>query len=153
MKGTTSKDGKLSGNIQTVARYDESKHKKQGEPKASGGDSGGEHEPMGMDEVKQVAMEHGPAHKIEISHEDGAHHVTSHHEDGHTHHSTHGSHAEAHAAGAHLGGVSDTNELTEAHGGAQEQDTLAEAGHRGGIERSSHRPHAGGGFMPEHGVE
>jgi len=155
MKGLTSRDGKMTGNVQTIGRYDESKGKKNKQPASeSGGESGGEHEPMQMDQVKQVAMEHGPASKVEVTHgeggEGGDHHVHSTHEDGHEHHSSHGSHAEAHAAAAHLAGVSDSNELLEAHGGQQEGDTLAEAGHRSGIERNSHKMHAGGGFMPEH---
>jgi hypothetical protein len=154
MKGMSSKDGKMHGNVQMIDRYDESKGHKKERPHASGGDSGGVHEPMGMDEVKKVAMDHGPASKVEITHgeggEGGDHMVTSHHEDGHVHHSSHDSAAEAHAAAAHLAGVSDSNELMEAHGGQQEQDTLAEAGHRSGIERNSHKKQMGGGFMPEH---
>jgi hypothetical protein len=154
MKGATSHDGRMHGNVQTIERYDESKGHKPQRPHASGGESGGEHEPMGMDEIKQVHMDHGPASHVEVTHgeggEGGDHHVTSHHEDGHVHHSSHETHAEAHAAAAHLAGVSDSNELMEAHGGQQEADTLAEAGHRSGIERNSHKPHVGGGFMPEH---
>ena len=154
MRGMSSRDGKMTGNVQMIGRYDESKGKKHQKAEEGGGESGGEHEPMGMDQVKHVAMEHGPASKMEITHgeggEGGDHLVTSYHEDGHTHMSSHGSHAEAHAAAAHLGGVSDSNELMEAHGGQQEQDTLAEAGHRSGIERNSHKMHSGGGFMPEH---
>jgi hypothetical protein len=155
MKSLSSKDGKMHGNVQTVGRYEESKGKANKQPASeSGGESGGEHEPMQMDQVKQVAMEHGPASKVEITHgeggEGGDHHVTSTHEDGHKHSSSHGSASEAHAAAAHLCGATDTNELMEAHGGQQEQDTLAEAGHRDNIERNSHKMHKGGGFMPEH---
>jgi len=155
MKGASSHDGKMHGNIQTIERYDESKGHKPAKPKPTGGESGGEHEASGMDEIKQVAMEHGPAHKltIEHDHDGGEHKITSHHEDGHVHHSTHSSPAEAHAAAAHLGGASDTNELQEAHTGMQEEDTLHEAGHRSGIERSSHHTRAGEGFMPEHGID
>jgi hypothetical protein len=154
VKSLSSRDGKMHGNIQTVGRYDESKGHKPQHAKEEGGESGGEHEAMGMDQVKQVAMEHGPAHSIEITHgeggEGGDHHVTSRHEDGHTHHSSHGSPAEAHAAAAHLGGATDSNELMEAHNGNQEEDTQLEAGHRDNIERNSQKMHKGGGFMPEH---
>jgi hypothetical protein len=152
MKSSTSHDGVLHGNTQMVDRYDEAHGKKR--PKMTGGESGGAHEPEGHDEIKQVVDEHGPAHKIIIQHDHdgGEHHVTSHHEDGHIHKQMHDSATMAHAHAAHAGGVSDTNELHEAHGGQQEQDTLEEAGHRGEIERTSHRMKAGGGLMPEHGI-
>lgn len=149
MRGASSHDGELHGNLQMVERYDESKGK-QKKPK----ETGGEHEAGGHDEIKQVVAEHGPAHKvvIEHDHDGGQHHVTSHHEDGHVHEATLGTPAEAHAHAAHAGGVSDSGELHEAHMGQQEADTLDEAAHRSGIERKSHKAQTGGGFMPEHGV-
>jgi hypothetical protein len=156
MKGASSHDGKMHGNQQMIDRYDESKGHKQARPKEGGGESGGEHEPEGHDEIKQVVMEHGPAHTIQMKHDHaaGEHHVTSHHEDGYKHGPVmHESPAMAHAHAAHAAGVSDGNELQEAHTGAQEEDTLREAGHRGAIERNSHKAHAGGGFMPEHGID
>lgn len=155
MKSMSSRDGKMHGNSQMVERYDSAKggKMKMGMPNDSGGDSGGEHEPMGMDQIKQVAMEHGPATKMEMMMKDGMHMLTSHHEDGHKHMSMHESPAEMHAAGAHLGGVSDGNELMEAHNGNQEEDTMNEAGHRGMMEKNSRKMHMGGGFMPEHGME
>jgi len=144
----------MHGNVQMVERYDKSKmpSMKEKRPSERGGHSGGTDEASDIHEIKQVVADHGPAEKtvIEHGHEKGEHHVHSYHEDGHHHHSVHGSPAEAHAAAAHLGGVEDGNELHEAHDGMQEQDTLAEAGHRSGIEHSKHRPISGGGFLPEH---
>jgi hypothetical protein len=156
MKGTSSKDGKLHGNVQMISRYDESKGHKPQKAHETGGESGGAHEESGHDEIKQVVEEHGPASKIEITHGEGGegeYHVTSHHEDGHVHHATHDSAAMAHAHAAHAAGVHDAGELTEAHGGMQEEDSMREAEHRSGIERHSHKAHAGGGFMPEHGID
>ncbi len=156
MKGASSHDGKLHGNLQMIERYDESKGK-QKKPKETGGESGGEHEAGGHDEIKQVVAEHGPAHKVVMTHDhDGQHStVTSHHDDGHVHTAHHDGedHAEmAHAHAAHAGGVSDSSSLHEAHAGDQDADSFAEAGHRRGIERTSHKAQTGGGFMPEHGV-
>jgi hypothetical protein len=154
MKGSSSTDGKMHGNVQMIDRYNESKNKKPARPKERGGESGGEHEPSGHDEIKQVVAEHGPAHKLVIEHDHagGEHHVTSHHEDGYVHRETLGTPEMAHAHAAHAGGVSDSSALQEAHGGMQEEDTMHEAGHRSRIERSSHRSQAGEGFLPEHGV-
>lgn len=156
MKSASSRDGKMHGNVQTVERYDESKGHKPQRPKETGGESGGEHEASGHDEIKQVVAEHGPAHTIHMEHDHEAseYHVTSHHEDGYKHGPvTHESAAMAHAHAAHAAGVHDGEELKEAHDGQQEQDTLEEAGHRSAIERSSHRSHSGGGFMPEHEMD
>ena len=44
----------------------------------------------------QVASEHGPAHKVEITHEEGKHTVQSHHPDGHMHTSVHDKGNKAH---------------------------------------------------------
>jgi len=156
MKGASSRDGKLHGNVQMIERYDESKGK-QARPKNKGGESGGAHEMGGHDEIKQVVAEHGPASKVVIEHDHDAQHstVTSHHEDGHVHTAEHdgSDHAEmAHAHAAHAGGVADSEALHEAHAGDQDADSFAEAGHRRSIERTSHKATAGGGFMPEHGI-
>jgi len=149
MKGASSSDGKLHGNVQTIERYEQSK-----EPKAEGGHSGGAHEPSGHDEIKQVVAEHGPASRIEITHgeggEGGPSKVVSHH-GGHRHEATHESPAMAHAHAAHAGGVSDAGELHEAHGGMQEEDVTERASDRGGIEERPNAKHLGHGFMPEHG--
>jgi len=156
MKSASSKDGKMHGNVQMIDRYDTSKKHPQ-QAHETGGESDGEHETSGHDEIKKIAAEHGPAHTIHIEHDhDGQHStVTSHHEDGHKHTAEYdgADHAAtAHAHAAHAGGVSDSGELTEAHGGMQEEDTMREAGHRSRIERGSHRSQAGAGFMPEHGI-
>lgn len=156
MKSASSSDGKLHGNRQMVDRYNESKGKKSlREPTERGGESGGVHEEGGHDEIKQVVEEHGPAKKITIDHDHdaGEHHVASHHDDGHIHHAVHDSAAMAHAHAAHAGGVSDGNELQEAHTGRQEEDTLHEAGHRRSIERHPSKATAGEGFLPEHGLD
>ena len=106
MKGTSTFDGKMTGNRQLVDRYNESKGKgggaKMREPKERGGESGGRHEPSGHDEIKKVVDEHGAAvsHTIHKTHQ-GYSSVT-HHEDGHVHGPVeHGSMEEAHEHGAH----------------------------------------------------
>ncbi len=157
MKSASSKDGKLHGNVQMIDRYNESKGHKPARPKETGGESGGEHEEGGHDEIKQVVAEHGQAHTIHIEHDHEGQHstVTSHHEDGHKHVAHHDGEdhaAMAHAHAAHAGGVSDSGELQEAHSGMVEEDTMHEAGHRSAIERKSHKATAGEGFMPEHGL-
>jgi hypothetical protein len=164
MKGMSSKDGKMHGNVQMIDRYNESKGHKPQRPHESGGESGGAHEPMGMDEMKQVVSEHGPAHKIEINHEEGQSRVTSHHEDGHKHTAVFGGggdehnmgdaaehhHAMAHALAAHAGGVHDSQELHSMHSGNQEEDVLERAGDRDEIESAPNKKHMGGGFMSEY---
>jgi hypothetical protein len=107
MRGSSSFDGKMHGNTQMVDRYNESKGKKPmhhlERGKMSGGESGGQHEPSGHDEVKAVVGEHGPAKSHVITkHEDGGgYHSRTVHEDGHVHHADHGSMEEAHEHGAH----------------------------------------------------
>lgn len=120
MAGYESHDGKLAGNRQLVERYDESKGKRSKHmgpqrPHEKGGASGGEHDPGGHDEIKQVVAEHGPAHTHIITakhhggmpHGGGGHasqepyHSETHHEDGHVHHEDHASIEEAHEHGAH----------------------------------------------------
>ena len=121
MRGAETDDGKIAGNRQLVDRYNEAKGKKKKSsslkepvvtgpqrPGATGGESGGEREHGGHDEIKQVVMDHGPAHSTHIhhrgdGHEDGKYHVVSHHEDGHVHHADHSTLGAAteHAAHAH----------------------------------------------------
>lgn len=55
-------------------------------------------------DLESVMAQHGPAQKVEISHEGGKHHMTSHH-GGHKHHSEHQSAEEAHMEGAKAAGV------------------------------------------------
>lgn len=148
MKGASSSDGKLHGNVQMIDRYEQSK-----KPKAEGGHSGGAHEPSGHDEIKSVVGEHGPASRVEITHgeggEGGPSKVVSHH-GAHKHEASFDSPAMAHAHAAHAGGVSDAGELSEAHGGMQEEDVTARASDRGAIEEHPNKKNLGGGFMSEH---
>lgn len=93
MRGMTSSDGKMTGNVQQVGSYDKSKSQK---PKPEGGESGGVHEPSGHDEIKSVVGEHGSAHTVITKKKpEGGHHSTSHHEDGHVHEQDHESIADA----------------------------------------------------------
>jgi len=57
------------------------------------------------DDVKDAAMQHGPAHTVTVKHDSatGRHTVTSHHSTGHTHMSTHPTAQAAHASAKHLG--------------------------------------------------
>jgi len=98
MRGMTSADGKMSGNVQMVGSYD--KHKSQ-KPKPEGGESGGAHDPDGHDEIKQVVAEHGPAHTHVIKKNEHGHMSETHHESGHVHHKDHASLEEAHEHGQH----------------------------------------------------
>jgi hypothetical protein len=98
MRGMTSADGKMTGNVQQVSSYD--KHKGQ-KSKATGGDSGGVHGPDGHDEIKQVVAEHGPAHTHIIKKNAHGHTSETHHADGHIHHADHASLEEAHEHGMH----------------------------------------------------
>jgi hypothetical protein len=141
MRGMTSSDGKMTGNVQTVGRYDESKKKSFPKPKPEGGESGGVHEEDGHDEIKQVVGEHGAAHKHIItigqdeggghSPEHGAMHVHSetHHADGHIHHADHASLAEAHEHGKVA--------MEDAEHNPMGEDAMEDAGERGGAEHLS----------------
>lgn len=151
MKGISSKDGKMTGNVQLVERYDQSKGHKPVRPKERGGESGGAHEESGHDEIKQVVEEHGPAHRVHIEHDhDGQHStVTSHHEGGHKHVADFDGedhHAMAHAHAAHAGGMHDSELLHEAHMDPEarehEEEEREEELHPG-IQAQA------GGFMPE----
>jgi hypothetical protein len=128
MRGAETFDGKLRGNRQIVDRYNEARGKKKREqgggggigtqpgalPKTTGGESGGAREASGHDEVKQVAMEHGPAHSHHVLRrpdgaEGGRYHSVTHHEDGFVHHADHDSLEDAHAHGGHA--MEDTEHL------------------------------------------
>jgi hypothetical protein len=87
MKGLTSRDGKMTGNVQMVGSYDKSKQPRETE---HGGESGGVREPSGHDEIKHVNGEHGSAHTVITKKGPaGGAHSTSHHEDGHVHEQEH----------------------------------------------------------------
>lgn len=81
-----------------------------GEDKAeSRMDEQGEGKNPDADEQSQhpVAAEHGPAHKVVITHDEksGRHTVTSHHKDGHMHTEAHDDAQKAHTAGKRLASV------------------------------------------------
>lgn len=103
MKGISSKDGKMHGNVQMVSRYEESQARKGKSADHSGEETG----PDGHEEIKAVVAEHGPAHKHTIHrHEMGGFGSTTEHEDGHVHEHPvpHESLEEAHEHGAHAMG-------------------------------------------------
>ena len=52
-----------------------------------------------------IAEEHGPAHEVNMKHEEESHHVHSVHPDGHEHHSDHPSKEHAHEHAKKLAGV------------------------------------------------
>jgi hypothetical protein len=123
----TSSDGKMTGNVQTVGRYEESKKPKR--PNPSGGESGGVHDPEGHDEIKQVVGEHGAADRHVITKnagKDGVHSET-HHKSGHIHHADHASLDEAHQHGKVAMEDAEHNPMSE--------DAMGDAGDR---ENSEH---------------
>lgn len=136
MRGSSSRDGKLSGNRQLVEAYD--KDKGHQAPKAGGGHSGGAHEPSGHDEIKQVVGEHGPAHTHTIRRkEEGGYSSSSEHEDGFTHeHDHHETLAEAHQHGASAMDDGDHAPMDEGQEGRASERHLNEK-HRSGSGESS----------------
>jgi len=156
MKGLTSRDGKMSGNRQMVERYDSTRHGEGSNsgrgsmnkraPKPIGGESGGEHEASGHDEIKQVVMEHGPAHthiikKSAEGESDHAYSSITHHEDGHKHGPVH--HAtieEAHEHGAHA--MDDADHLND-----MSRDDAEVAGEKHGLEEEGGDAGEHVGFM------
>jgi hypothetical protein len=132
MRGATSSDGKMTGNVQTVGRYDE--HKKAKPPSASGGESGGERDPEGHDELKQVVGEHGAAHEHVVTKTEQGHHSKTTHSDGHVHHADHASLDEAHEHGKVA--------MEDAEHNTMGEDAAMDAGERGGPEMPSHKSHA-----------
>lgn len=127
MRGMTSSDGKMTGNVQTVGRYDESKKPKHKGPEMGSGahdmDGGGH------DEIKHVVGEHGVAdtHVITKSAHDGSVHSETHHESGHIHHQDHASLDEAHQHGKVAMEDSEHNPMGE--------DATLNAGEREGAEK------------------
>lgn len=115
MKGMTSGDGKMSGNVQTVGSYNKHKSMKPmgAEPQMEGG---------GMEQSpEEVVQQHGPATEVHVQHdhEGGSHHVHSKHKSGHEHHSQHGSAHEAHQHASTLGGAGESDNMPM-QGGEQE---------------------------------
>lgn len=138
MKGATSSDGKMSGNVQLVESYDKHKKSRRQEGHMSGGDSGGVHDPGGHDEIKRVVQEHGPAHTHLITkgsrdgmEDDGSYHSSTTHEDGYEHEADHGSLEEAHEHGMHAHGESDDDD----HAGALDRESHARSDERRHHER------------------
>jgi hypothetical protein len=129
MRGRTSRDGKLSGNVQTVGRYDTTTVKGHGGeqryPSDRGGESGGQHDEMGNDAIKQVVTEHGPATEHVISKRGGEIQSTLHFEDGHQHEARHDSLDEAHEHGRQA------MEDTEGNENNQDQQHISEERDRG----------------------
>lgn len=56
-------------------------------------------------DIHEVVQQHGPAHKMEISHSEGSHHVTSHHKGAH-HNSDHENAESAHEQAKAAAGIS-----------------------------------------------
>jgi hypothetical protein len=121
--------GKKFGSAFAGKRYDEAhsedglhklgqeapEHEEKETPEFEAGEHEGAEEHEGKEhegeentqEEEQVAAEHGPAHKVVISHDEqsGRHVVQSHHKDGHSHSRVHANAAHAHKAGKALAGV------------------------------------------------
>lgn len=137
MRGSMSKDGKLSGNRQLVDAYDKDKGHSKQEGKSRGGHSGGVHDAGGHDEIKQVVGEHGPAHRHTITrHEGGGYSSETEHESGYVHNQDHDSLDEAHEHGMHaMDGEADGDH-------APDND---EQQHRAGMRRSHERERSGSG--------
>ena len=118
------KDGKKFGSSFAGKNYDE-KHSpdgmhRMGEEKESPAEDQGENETPetnqqdeqrpdeeSEDTVHPMVSEHGKAHRVQISHDEGSkrHTVQSHHKDGHVHMSVHDEAGKAHEEGRQLAGV------------------------------------------------
>ncbi len=82
---------------------------------------------MPAQDPSEVVAEHGPAHKVEISHDEDKHTVTSHHKDGHSHTSEHASKAEAHDVAKTLDGTDQEQEDPEQSDNTSEPDSPIQA--------------------------
>ena len=127
------KDGKRFGSIFAGHKYDENhtedgvhevgkepEHEAKETPEFESGEQEGkvEKEAEGEPEEKEneehpVVKEHGPAHKVVVSHdhEGKRHTVTSHHKDGHVHTAVHELPEEAHHEGKRLAGLHEAPEM------------------------------------------
>jgi hypothetical protein len=103
MKGLTSSDGKMTGNVQMVGSYNNRK----------GGESGGKHAPEGDDQNKHLSDEYGSAHTVITKKKpEGGFSTESHHEGGAVDHQDHDTLADAHAHGAMaMGEDAETSEM------------------------------------------
>ena len=70
--------------------------------------------------IEQIVKEHGPAHGMHYSIQEGSHHVVTHHAHGHVHHSEHASFGEAHEHMGKAGGEGAEQEPTESPDEAEE---------------------------------
>lgn len=135
MRGASSKDGKLSGNVQTVGRYNDTKQGGRGaerRPDKGGGHSGGLHEFGGDDSAKPVesiVSEHGPAEYHEIAKHGQEYKSMTRHADGHEHEATHGSLEEAHDHGKQAMEDTDSNNFNQDQQHVAEQRDRGEAHH------------------------
>jgi len=119
----TSKTGKKFGSSMVGKKYDEmhsedgmhqlgEEHEAKETPEFEAGEQEGavENKAEGEEhdgEEHPAVAEHGPAHKVVISHDEkaGRHTVTSHHKDGHMHTEMHEDGHKAHEAGRKLAGM------------------------------------------------
>lgn len=135
MRGMSSKDGKLSGNIQTVGRYEDSKQGGRGadrRPDKGGGHSGGLHGQDGDDSQKPISNvieEHGPAEFHSVEKHGNDFHSTTRHSDGHEHKATHSSLAEAHDHGKQAMEDTESNENDHDSQDLSEQRDRSESKH------------------------
>jgi hypothetical protein len=124
----TSKTGKKFGSSMVGKKYDEmhsedgihqlgEEHEAKETPEFEAGEQEGavENKAEGEEhdgEEHPAVAEHGPAHKVVISHDEkaGRHTVTSHHKDGHMHTEMHEDVHKAHHAGKRLAGIHDASE-------------------------------------------
>lgn len=131
MRGATTKDGKMSGNVQTVGRYNDAKQGGRGgerRPDKGGGHSGGLHEFGGDDSAKPVesiVAEHGPAEYHSVEKHGDEYHSTTRHADGHEHKASHSSLDEAHNHGRQA------MEDTDSNANNRDQQDISEQRDRG----------------------
>lgn len=138
------KDGKRFGSIFAGRKYDENhsedgvhseggkpspEHEAAETPEFEAGEQEGavEHEAEQHEgEEHPVVAEHGPAHKVVISHDEksGRHVVTSHHSDGHVHSAVHKTKHDAHKEAQKLAAAEEMEQKpkTEEHSEAGESD-------------------------------
>lgn len=84
MKGETSHDGKMSGNVQLVRSHNMHKGMKGGDPESRG--TGMDGDTSDHSEIQDVTAEHGPANSHTITdNQDGTFSSHTSHADGHEH--------------------------------------------------------------------
>lgn len=133
MYSSTKTPGKKFGSAFAGRRYDEAhnedglhelgkeespEHEAKETPEFEAGEQEGkqeQHEEAPEGETHPVAAEHGPAHKVVISHDESTnqHNVVSHHKDGHMHKSSHDAAHKAHHEAKRLANVKDEQDMEE----------------------------------------